>query len=185
MYRLFRSSPSDRRSRTRTVLSAPSGFPNRHLFPQQLCLTVNLRLGSPLPGIAPASPLLRPHSRTPLSLTGPSQRLQFSVPPRTWHPPQLSNERKNGKNECTARWCNGNTTDFGSVILGSNPSRVTSHLFGPPLPPDSHANFLREDSREDIFYGGIFYGGNLSLGKGLDFLGFGLPAVIPRLRQRR
>jgi hypothetical protein len=25
-----------------------------------------------------------------------------------------------------ARWCNGNTTGFGPVILGSNPSRVTS-----------------------------------------------------------
>lgn len=25
-----------------------------------------------------------------------------------------------------ARWCNGNTTGFGPVILGSNPSRVTN-----------------------------------------------------------
>jgi hypothetical protein len=26
------------------------------------------------------------------------------------------------------RWCNGNTRDFGSLILGSNPSRVVSPL---------------------------------------------------------
>lgn len=26
----------------------------------------------------------------------------------------------------TGLWCNGNTTDFGSVILGSSPSRPTS-----------------------------------------------------------
>lgn len=128
----------------------------------------------------PGFPLAATISGTPLAVTGPSQRLQFSVPPRTWHPPQLSNERKNGKNECTARWCNGNTTDFGSVILGSNPSRVTSHLFGPPLPPDSHANFLREVTRE-VTCEGIFCLGNLSLGKGLDFRGFGLPGCHPPL----
>lgn len=27
-------------------------------------------------------------------------------------------------------WCNGNTTDFGSVILGSSPSRPTKNLSG-------------------------------------------------------
>lgn len=27
--------------------------------------------------------------------------------------------------ELTGLWCNGNTTDFGSVILGSSPSRPT------------------------------------------------------------
>ena len=27
------------------------------------------------------------------------------------------------------RWCNGNTTGFGSVIPGSNPSRPTFHIY--------------------------------------------------------
>ena len=38
------------------------------------------------------------------------------------------------------RWCNGNTTGFGSVIPGSNPSRPTSTLHPPPStlhPPPS------------------------------------------------
>lgn len=39
--------------------------------------------------------------------------------------------RKQGTECCglgangTGLWCNGNTTDFGSVILGSSPSRPT------------------------------------------------------------
>ncbi len=32
---------------------------------------------------------------------------------------------KNSRQSEIARWCNGNTSDFGSDILGSSPSRVT------------------------------------------------------------
>ena len=28
----------------------------------------------------------------------------------------------------TALWCNGSTTDFGSVRVGSNPTRVTYYV---------------------------------------------------------
>ena len=45
------------------------------------------------------------------------------------------------------RWCNGNTTGFGSVIPGSNPSRPTPHI-AIPLNIRMVAIFILQNSRE-------------------------------------